>query len=211
MNSLFVKYARHDRGFVKWKMRLDKLFGLFLTEDLGNGPVVDLGCGHGLALAVAGFRDPGRRLIGCDLDARRIETARRALQPLRAELSLADVRNFEFRDAGLIVIIDVLQYLRPEEQLTLLRRCCSLLAPGGRLICRIHDKNRGIASLFSLGLDRLLCLLRPTDQRTTVLSSAEYSLALRNAGMVLREQPFINRLPLAHILLTAEKPSVQQG
>ena len=58
--------------------------------------------------------------------------------------------------AGLILILDVLQYLSAEEQLALLKRCCAALEPGGRLIFRVHDRERGLWSLFALALDRLL-------------------------------------------------------
>jgi hypothetical protein len=68
----------------------------------------------------------------------------------------ADVRHYELPPAGLILILDVLQYLSAEEQLALLRRCCSALEPGGRLIFRVHDRERGLLSALTLGLDRLL-------------------------------------------------------
>jgi len=115
VNSLFAGGSNFDRGFVRWKMRLDRIFDILSTEELGSGPVVDLGCGYGIALAFAAFRDRERRLIGCDLDARRIAAARRALGRMNAQLTVGDMRNFEFPQAGLVVILDVLQYLAAPE------------------------------------------------------------------------------------------------
>ena len=66
----------YDRGFVRWKLRLDRVFDLLAAEDLGSGPVIDLGCGYGITLGFAACGAPGRPLVGCDLDARRIAAAR---------------------------------------------------------------------------------------------------------------------------------------
>jgi len=208
VDSLFTECRGFDRNFVKWKLRLDKVFPMLSIEDLGSGPVVDLGCGYGIALALAGYRTPDRELIGCDLDAHRIATARRALAPLKAEVATADARSFEIHQAGLILIIDVLQYMDAEDQLALLQRCCSSLRPGGTLIFRVPDGTGGKwSSLFSLAFDRLIFLLHRTELRPTVLSLVEYRLALQGAGMQFRERPFVNRFPLAHVLFTAVKPS----
>ena len=158
VNQMFARCARADRGFVRWKLRLDRIFGLLAAESLGSGTVVDLGCGYGMALAFAAFGDSSRRLVGCDLDAHRIAVAREAFSALNADLSVADVRHFELPPAGLILILDVLQYLPAEEQLALLKRCCSALAPQGRLIFRVHDRERGLWSSHHHGF-------RPTNIR----------------------------------------------
>jgi len=208
VNLLFVSCPPFDRRFVKWKMRLDRIFDFLGSQDLGRGPAVDLGCGYGIALGLAAFQHRGRRLIGCDLEARRIQAAAKALQRWNAELSVGDVRTFELPEAGLVLIIDVLQYLNPQEQRALLQRCCSTLAPGGKLIFRVPDRERGLTSGLSLAFDRLIFLLSGNGRRPTVLSTAEYRQVLRDAGMETAEHPFRNRLPLAHILFTAEKPAV---
>ena len=115
VRQMFARCAWADRGFVRWKLRLDRIFGLLAgllaNEDLGSGTVVDLGCGYGMALSFAAFGGASRRLVGCDLDAHRIAVARQALSTLHAELSVADVRSLDLPPAGLILILDVLQYL----------------------------------------------------------------------------------------------------
>ena len=160
VNGLFAGSARADRGFVRWKLRLDRIFGLLAAEDLGSGTVVDLGCGYGMALSFAAFGDNSRRLVGCDLDAHRIAVARQALSTLNADLSVADVRALDLPPAGLILILDVLQYLRADEQLVLLKRCCSALVPGGILIFRVHDRERGLRTTITMAFDRLIFALR---------------------------------------------------
>ncbi len=206
VNRMFARCAWADRGFVRWKLRLDRIFGLLAAENLGSGTVVDLGCGYGMALSFAACGDSSRRLVGCDLDAHRIAVARETLRALNADLSLADVRHFELPPAGLILILDVLQYLPADEQLALLKRCCSALAPQGKLIFRVHDRERGLISRLTMAFDQLLFTVKSVGRRPLMLSAAQYRSVLENAGMQVEERRFRNRLPLAHLVFIAKKP-----
>jgi uncharacterized protein (DUF2062 family) len=206
VNSLFASGSYFDRGFVKWKMRLDRIFDILFAEDLGSGPVVDLGCGYGIALGFAAFGNRERRLVGCDLDGHRIGAAREAFRSMNAELSVSDVRNFELPQAGLILIFDVLQYLAGPEQLALLERCSSALAPGGKLIFRVPDRGSGAASRLSVAFDRLIFFLTGNQAGPVVLSAAEYRNTLDGAGLQVDQRRFRNRLPLAHLLFVVAKP-----
>lgn len=205
VNRMFAQCARTPRGFVWWKLRLDRIFELLAAENLGSGTVVDLGCGYGMTLCFAAFDDNGRRLIGCDLDAHRIAVARQALGTLNADLAVADIRHFELPPASLILILDVLQYLPAAEQPALLKRCCEALAPDGVLVFRVHDRERGIRSAITLAFDRLIFACVGGGFPRT-LSIVEYRGALENAGMKVEERRFQNRLPLAHVLFVARKP-----
>jgi uncharacterized protein (DUF2062 family)/SAM-dependent methyltransferase len=209
VSRTFSQCARADRGFVRWKLRLDRIFellaGLLAAEDLASGTVVDLGCGYGMVLSFAAFGDSSRRLVGCDLDAHRIAVARQALSALNADLSVADVRSFDLPPAGLILILDVLQYLPADEQLGLLKRCCLALVPEGSLIFRVHDRERGLWSAITMAFDRLIFAWGRADTRPLMLAAADYHGVLEAAGMQVEERRFRNRLPLAHILFIAKK------
>lgn len=209
VKQMFAHCGWADRSFVRWKMRLDRIFGLLAgllaTEDLGAGTVVDLGCGYGMSLGLAAFDCSSRRLVGCDLDAHRIAVAREALGTLNAELSVADVRGVELPPAGLILILDVLQYLHAEEQLSLLQRCCSALVPNGVLVFRVHDRERGLWSIITMAFDRLVFACGRVGVQPLTLPAAQYESALRNAGMQVEEHRFRNHLPLVHILFLARK------
>ena len=206
VNRTYAASAHFDRGFVRWKMRLDRIFGLLAAEDLGSGTVVDLGCGYGMALCFAAFGDGDRHLVGCDLNAHRIEVARQALGTQNAQVSVADIRHFELPSAGLILILDVLQYLSAEEQLALLQRCCKALTPQGRLIFRVHDCQHGLRSAITMAFDRLLFSCEHVPTPPLMLSPEQYRNVLEGAGMVVETRRFRNLLPLAHILFVAKKP-----
>jgi uncharacterized protein (DUF2062 family)/trans-aconitate methyltransferase len=206
VNGMFAQCALTARQFVRWKLRLDRIFELLASENLGSGTVVDLGCGYGMALCLAAFGDNRRRLVGCDLDAHRVAVARQALGPLNANVTVADIRHFELPPAGLILILDVLQYLSAAEQLALLKRCCSALAPGGILAFRVHDGECGLRSAISMVFERLIFACEGNRVRPRMLSIAEYRSVLETAGMKMEERRFQNRLPLAHVLFVARKP-----
>jgi len=205
VNGMFTPCSLRARQFVRWKLRLDRIFELLAAENLGSGTVLDLGCGYGMALVFAAFGDKRRRLVGCDLDAHRIAVARQALGHLNADVTVADIRQFELPPAGLILILDVLQYLPAVEQSALLKRCCSALAPGGILVFRVPDGERGLRSAIAMAFEQLFFACGSVGFRPRMLSIAEYRGALENTGMQFEERHFQNRLPLAHVLFVARK------
>lgn len=205
VNGKFARCPRAARSFVRWKFRLDRIFELLAVQNLGSGTVVDLGCGYGMALCFAAYGDSRRRMVGCDLDAHRIAVARQALSSFNADVIVADIRHFEPPPAGLILIMDVLQYLTAAEQSAVLERCCSALAPDGMLVVRVHDLDCGIRSTITMVFERLIFACSGAGVRPQILSIVEYRNMLEKAGMQLQEHRFKNRLPLAHILLVATK------
>jgi trans-aconitate methyltransferase/uncharacterized protein (DUF2062 family) len=206
VNGRFAAAGWYARGFVRWKTRLDRVFGLLLAEDLREGPAVDLGCGYGAALALLAFRDPHRTLVGGDLDARRVQAASRALSGLDVRLSTGDVRTFPLPGgAGLILIIDVLQYLDPADQASLLRRCARALAPGGRLIFRLPDTGGGPRTWATRLLDRLLLGFGGGRARPAYQPTEAYVGLVAEAGMSVEVRRCRGRLPLAHAVFFARR------
>lgn len=210
VNRRFEAAGWYARGFVRWKTRLDRIFGQLLEEDLGTGPAVDLGCGNGATLALVAFCDPKRTLYGCDLDSSRVAAASQALSALDVHLSTSDVRTFPLPAAGLILIIDVLQYLDPAEQASLLGRCAGALAPGGRLIFRLPDARRGPLSWTTRFLDRLLFGVGGWGSGPAYQPPEAYVKLLGEAGMSVEVRSYRNWLPLAHAVFYARKPAVEE-
>ncbi len=211
VRSLYSPCSYFDRGFVRWKLRLDRIFGVIAPEVPGSGRVVDLGCGYGITLAWVGVEAPNRPLAGCDLSAARIETARKALANHSAAIVVADVREFQFDEADLILIMDVLQYLNPGEQAVLLERSAAALIPGGKLVFRVHDWEDGIRSRLVMAFDRLILFCGGARRRPTTLPAGNYRDILARAGLSVRERRFRNLLPLAHILFVAQKRSLEEA
>jgi trans-aconitate methyltransferase/uncharacterized protein (DUF2062 family) len=205
VNPRYRAAGWYARGFVRWKTRLDRIFGLLLTEDLGTGPAVDLGCGHGTTLALLAFRDPHRTLYGCDLDGRRIAAAAAALAEADVHLTAGDVRTFPLPPAGLITIVDVLQYLEPAEQASLLRRCADALSPEGRLLFRVPDPTDRPLSRATRLLDRVILASGGTGARPCHPPAQFYVELLTAAGLVVDVRTYRNLLPLRHTIFRARK------
>lgn len=202
----YVGIRSRDRGYVRLKIRLDRLFSLLLEQDLGTGPVVDLGCGHGLALMAAALDDRSRTLHGCDLNARRVAAAQQALAGFDARLFVADISTFEIPAAGLILIVDVLAYFDRAGQAALLARCYAALQPGGRLIFRVPESQPGITRVLTVWLDRALFRGERMRVLPTHLAASDYRELLADLGVTAAEIHARNRLPLSHVLFLARKP-----
>jgi uncharacterized protein (DUF2062 family) len=206
VNGVYAAAPSFDRGFVRWKMRLDRIFSLLEAEGLGSGTAVDLGCGYGMALCFAAYGQEGRQLAGCDLDPRRIAVAQKAMASFAAGFEVCDVRQYPLPQAGLILILDVLQYLSAEEQLALVGRCAAALEPGGKFVFRVHDREHGLRSALTMLFDRLIFKIGNAPNRPLMLAPDAYRSALEAAGLRVRMTRFRNLLPLAHILIVAERP-----
>ena len=205
VRGMYARAPYADRGFVRWKLRLDRVFEFLEAEDPGTGTVIDLGCGHGIASAFVASGNGRRRMLGCDLDGHRVAVAQQAFTGLDAAFQVEDVRRFALPPATLILILDVLQYLDREEQLDLLGRCGRALEPGGKLIFRVQDEERGLYSRFSMGLDRIIFALGRAGRRPFMLTGEAYQRVLEDEGLDVRQVRFRNRLPLAHRLVIGVK------
>jgi uncharacterized protein (DUF2062 family)/2-polyprenyl-3-methyl-5-hydroxy-6-metoxy-1,4-benzoquinol methylase len=210
VNRTYAGGTYYDSGFIRGKMWLDGIFSILAAEDLGEGTVVDLGCSYGLALCLAAYDDPQRLLVGCDLSAHRIGVGQQGLRSFNTRLSVDDVRCFQLPAAGLVLMLDVLQYLPAEDQRTVVARCCAALDPGGKFIFRVHDRERGLWTRITLALDHVLFFVDRSATRPVTLSATQYEQVLQASGMQVETRRFINRLPLAHILFVATKPLTEQ-
>ena len=211
VRGMYARAPYADRGFVRWKLRLDRVFEFLEAEDPGTGTVIDLGCGHGIASAFVASGNGRRRMLGCDLDGHRVAVAQQAFTGLDAAFQVEDVRRFALPPATLILILDVLQYLDSGEQIDLLGRCARALEGGGKLIFRVQDEGRGIYSRFSMGLDRIIFALGGVGRRPLMLTGEDYQRVLEAEGLDVRQVRFRNRLPLAHRLVIGVKGSGTAG
>ncbi len=122
-----------------------------------EGDIYDLGCGYGFATYLLHWSAPGRRITGVDYDKEKIATASALhLRDDFVRFDAADLREYPLSAAQAMIISDVLHYLLPAEQETLLLRCVAALKPGGMLIIRdgvtelsTRQKRTALTELFS--------------------------------------------------------------
>jgi cyclopropane fatty-acyl-phospholipid synthase-like methyltransferase len=125
----------------------DKL-SAYLPE---QGSLLDLGCGHGLFLALAKYEKPDLQLNGIDLSEEKIAAAHKAFSASAytiPELAVMDILDFPDRSVDVISIIDVLYLVPIERWDSILKKCYSCLSPDGKLL--LKEMDRAIRWKFAL-------------------------------------------------------------
>jgi cyclopropane fatty-acyl-phospholipid synthase-like methyltransferase len=106
-----------------------------------TGEVLDVGCGHGLFASYLALDAPGRRVVGVDLDERKLADASAVVDGVRGrggslELDVAPGGAVPDGPWDAITIVDVLYLLPADAQRDLVERAAAQLAPGGRLLVK---------------------------------------------------------------------------
>lgn len=147
--------------YCRIKIALENYYEPFHLLLPREGTFYDLGCGYGFMAYMLHWAAENRHFIGVDYDEEKIETAQhnylreqdnktrlRALKQkeiVASEVGLiepgirfeqGDVCTYHLKECDGIIISDVLHYLLPDEQQSLLDRCFDALNTGGVLIVR---------------------------------------------------------------------------
>ncbi|OIO52481.1 hypothetical protein COY93_02265 [Candidatus Uhrbacteria bacterium CG_4_10_14_0_8_um_filter_58_22] len=123
--ELYRKYlsGRHwDSHFTAYAQG----FADFLLSNGFAGRLVDLGCGSGRDVVV--FRSRGIEVLGVDLSAEEIATARSGYPNCQFEVGDAEQLNFDDCSIGALFMINVVHYLDKHRAL---EEACRVLKPGG--------------------------------------------------------------------------------
>ena len=132
------------RQYARWKILFDPVYAIVASRLRGVRETLDLGAGLGIMAAVLVHRDPDRRVLAVEWDARKAAGARQFLSGLpRVDVVCTDARLFPTAPVESILLLDVLHYGEPAAQDAWLGRCASALKPGGVLIVRENDASSG--------------------------------------------------------------------
>ncbi len=138
--------GNHARYYAWCKFATDPLYAAVFTALTDTtAPLLDIGCGMGLCsfyLRESGCKFPMR---GLDFDAKKIAIARKAAAVHAPDLvfETSDARTDLPAHSGSVTILDILQYLDPAAQTTLLREAAARIAPGGKLVIRTGIEDPG--------------------------------------------------------------------
>ncbi|MEO7176791.1 MAG: 1-acyl-sn-glycerol-3-phosphate acyltransferase [Saprospiraceae bacterium] len=144
--------------YARIKIKLEKNYAIFHELIPLEAKVLDIGCGYGFLCYMLHFLSEERQITGLDYDTGKIEIANHCFSKSK-ELSFyaEDIMSFDFEQYDAIVIADVLHYLSPAQQESVLRRCFAALLPDGKLIIRDGDadlvqrhKGTKLTELFSV-------------------------------------------------------------
>ena len=141
--SLFP--ARWLRHYVSSKLRSDPVFPAAFELLIQSGqPILDVGCGVGLLAFYLRERGSDARVVGIDTDGRKI---RQGVAAAHARYTGIEFIEHDARKElppfhGNVALLDVLHYLAPADQATLLSELAARIAPGGLLVLRDAPRER---------------------------------------------------------------------
>ena len=181
-----------------------------LAHRVTGRDVLDVGCGHGVLVAMLAHRSPERRVTGIDPDPRKIEWARRSVGRWpNVTLELASIEQVPVSAFDSICIADVLYLLPPDAWRSFFTAAHEALRPGGRLLLKEAEDDGSWRASKALWQERLMVsLLRRTHSSGAIaVPRREVMLeALLAAGFVLDDVvPLAQGFTTPHVLFVAHK------
>jgi SAM-dependent methyltransferase len=123
--------------YMRVKMKLEKNYEIYNRLMPRSGEILDLGCGYGFISYTLMFTSVNRKVTGVDFDAGKISVAANCFSANnRISFVKADISEFEIPSCIGYLLCDVMHYLEPDKQESLLRSCCRKLLPGGIILVR---------------------------------------------------------------------------
>jgi 2-polyprenyl-3-methyl-5-hydroxy-6-metoxy-1,4-benzoquinol methylase len=171
-----------------------------------RGEILDLGCGFGLFSLYYALMGPERRITGVDLDARRIDMARRCAAALGVTNATYHAENVltwrDERTFDAIYMLDLVHHLPAASVAGTLEWLTARLAPGGTLIIKDVADRPTYKMLFTLALDRLMVGMEPIRYWPVL----ELSSLLRAFGFDVHVHSIRDVLPYPHVLYVCRRP-----
>ena len=180
-----------------------------------RGAVLDIGCGHGLFASYLALDAVGRRVVGVDLDERKLAGAASIVERVRARggslaLELAPGGAVPDGPWDAITVVDVLYLLPGDAQRDLLERAAARLAPGGRLLVKEMApsprwKARWNTTQETLAV-KVVGFTASESTGFTFVAPAEMQSWLAACGLEVTAVPLDRGYPHPHHLLVATRP-----
>ena len=126
------------RLYVGSKLRRDPIYpAAYELFQRSNQPILDVGCGLGLLAFYLRERGSRQPVLGLDVDLRKTRRGTRVAGRYRdVDISCHDIQKSIPAFSGNVALFDVLHYLPPAQQMTLLSHLAKCVALGGYLVIR---------------------------------------------------------------------------
>lgn len=207
--------AKAQFNYVRIKLLTDpiaKLVADFAGDAQGSlGEVFDIGTGRGQLPILLVELGRATRSAGVDWDDKKIKDGARAaaLSPaLPIALAQGDARTADVPPADTVLLIDLLHYFQIAEQDEILRRAARAVRPGGRLLVREADTERGWRSSATLLEERVFTFLRfNRGERVKFRPARELAALMEQEGLTTRVEPAWGKTPFSNVLVVGERPA----
>lgn len=137
--SLYSETGFFTKSYLRIKVKICPLLRLE-TLFPKEGKIIDLGCGNGLFPNILGIGSYRRRILGADLDAKKIAVAEKTKGHLaNIEYSVGNIVTMDFPVADVFSLVDVLYLIPYDAQEVILKKCKEALSPEGKLIIKEMD------------------------------------------------------------------------
>jgi 2-polyprenyl-3-methyl-5-hydroxy-6-metoxy-1,4-benzoquinol methylase len=174
-----------------------------------GGRVLDVGCGHGVFSLYLAARASERMVVGTDVDADKLVSARRAADQAGLAVTFADPVDGELPGGpwDAITVVDVLYLLGADAALDLVRRAAGALAPGGVLVVKEID----VRPRWKFELARLQEVVSTRVTRITAGAGVAFvppddiAGAMAGAGVTVERHPLGRGSLHPHLLLVGRR------
>lgn len=123
--------------YIRVKVKMEKNYRLFDELIPKQGQITDIGCGLGPLCYMLSMLAPERQLLGIDYDEGKIAIAKHGwLHTKRTQFVAANAVTYDYPMSDVFIMNDMLHYLSPDDQFTLVQKCAKYLLPGGMIIIR---------------------------------------------------------------------------
>lgn len=209
--SVFAGLPFKERLFVRGRLASAPLAELAARAE--GADLLDVGCGHGVLVALLAVDFPRRRVVGIDPDERKIRWARASVGTLpNVELRACTIEELAAQRPGsfdTVLVADVLYLLEALAWQPFLRAARDLLRPGGRLVLKEAEDDGSWRVTKALLQEQLMVrLLRRTHSSGAVGFAPRPVLvaALHESGFEIEETvPFARGYSTPHLLLVARR------
>ncbi|MEQ1636356.1 MAG: class I SAM-dependent methyltransferase [Methylococcales bacterium] len=207
-------FGRFVHGFARGKLLHDPVYRAILELNVlpEQGKILDLGCGRGILLALLTTRRQLNKDISPDLVFKGIELRSKDAQIAQvvlgagADIVNADIRSVVIADCQLVILLDVLLYMREPEQKQVLQRIADALPANGTLIMREADASASLRYLMTWGGERFCALSRGHWlQSYHYRSQHAWVSLLEQLGFTVTTYPMSEGTPFANVLFVAKR------
>ncbi len=186
-----------------------------LTHRVVGQDVVDVGCGHGVLVAMLASR-PRLQVTGIDPDSRKIGWAQQSVGRLKnVSLAATTVEHLPPTSFDTMCIADVIYLLPHDDWPAFFSAAFKALRPGGRLLLKEAENDGSWRASKALWQERLMVrVFRRTHSSGAIQVARREAMseALLLAGFKVTEiVPLGDGFTTPHVLFVAEKGKIPSG